>query len=122
MTTPRPTPSRVAAADIQSTLRPPLRKRLQTSRPSASVPNSASDDGALLGTPMNSVGECGARSGPNRAIRIRIVTIAMPILVRPSRSALRRIPSHAWRWRAGAPGPAGPGDTSRPTPTAVSTA
>ena len=28
---------------------PPLRKRLQTSRPSASVPNSASDDGPLFG-------------------------------------------------------------------------
>ena len=53
---------------IQRTVSPPCRKRLKTSRPSASAPNSAFADGPAFGAATNSVGECGATNGPKTAI------------------------------------------------------
>src|ERR687892_714108 len=72
------TPMSVAAPDIHSTVRPPWRKRLNTSRPSASAPKTASLVGPWFGAATNSVGECGAKSGPNRAISRMKPTIPSP--------------------------------------------
>ena len=75
------------AAASHSTVRPPYRKRLRTSRPRASAPKVASPDGRLFGGATNSVGEYGATSGPASATSTSRATMTAPIRVRQRRIA-----------------------------------
>ena len=54
------------------------------------------DDGPAFGAATNSVGECGATSGPKTAIATIRPTIARPMRVRVRRADRRRIHSHWW--------------------------
>ncbi len=106
ISTPSVTPRIVESTASPSTVRPPFRNRLRTSRPSRSVPSSAWLDGPLLSIPANAVGEWGANAGPTSAIRTISVTMPSPMRVRLSRRAERSTVS-SWRWRSGATAPAG---------------
>src|ERR1700736_2951671 len=87
---PSTSPRAVDAVASTRMVKPPCRKRLQTSWPIWSVPKRAPGTFVLLGVPTKSLPPCGATCGPINAMARMNSTSPKPIWVRRRRSALRR--------------------------------
>src|ERR1700736_979249 len=87
---PSTSPRAVDAVASTRMVKPPCRKRLQTSWPIWSVPKRAPGPFVLLGVPTKSWPPCGAMCGPMTAMARMKSTNPRPIWVRRRRSALRK--------------------------------
>ena len=85
--------------------RAPYRTRLNTSRPSSSVPNKYTCDGAALRGANCRFGGYGASSGAKMAIRIQATMMVMPMIARGWRQGGRSA-ARSLRVRRSPPGPA----------------
>src|SRR6478736_211291 len=78
------------ASATRIAVRPPIRHRLRTSRPTKSSPSGWPEDGDANAVPKISSGAWGERAGPKIAMKIGIATMTTPTQAAGVRAGTRR--------------------------------